>query len=424
MSLQPESSHPAVEGVAGLHAALDQVSEANLWSLSTAELGRLVVASERAARRLAALQVKLTAQAETARVSEHEGATSLPAWLKAAADVPVATTRARLRLHDSLRSRRHAAGAFAAGEVSMEAAQAICTAMEQLPPEVPARLNERVERLLVEVASEEGTAAVVRRAAEIGHRFAPDALEQAEARQREQTRLRLVQRHDGTVALHGVLDKESGALAWAVLGPHAVPAPSSDGVPDTRDAETRYGEAFVQVLRLASAASPSVRGEPPHLHVTIGLDGLQGWLNAAPGRLENGVPLSAGAARRLACDAVVIPVVLGAASEPLDVGRATRLVPLPMRRALAVRDQGCAMPGCERPTSWCDAHHCRPWMEGGETALHNLVLLCERHHGVVHHDGWRVEIIEGRPWFTPPGWLDPHRNPRLHTRFKTRDFDP
>ncbi|HKG49492.1 MAG TPA: DUF222 domain-containing protein, partial [Actinomycetales bacterium] len=127
---------------------------------------------------------------------------------------------------------------------------------------------------------------------------------------------------------------------------------------------------------------------------------------------ETGVPLSAGLARRLACDATLIPMVLGSASEPLDVGRATRLIPPAIRRALIARDRGCAFPGCRRPPRWCDAHHIQHWSEGGPTSLVNLVLLCDFHHDVIHHGHWTVTITDGRPVFVPPAWLDPTRFPR------------
>src|SRR4051794_7939216 len=127
---------------------------------------------------------------------------------------------------------------------------------------------------------------------------------------------------------------------------------------------------------------------------------------------ETGVPLSAPTARRLACDATIIPLVLGANSEPLDIGRATRLIPPAIRRALIARDRGCAFPGCRRPPRWCDAHHIKYWADGGETCLENLVLLCGHHHDLIHHSQWTVAIADGRPVFNPPAWLDPTGFPR------------
>jgi 5-methylcytosine-specific restriction endonuclease McrA len=89
-------------------------------------------------------------------------------------------------------------------------------------------------------------------------------------------------------------------------------------------------------------------------------------------------------ARRLACDASVTRVVLSPESQPLDVGRRTRLIPPAIRTALVVRDRGCTYPGCDRGPQWTDAHHVRHWADGGSTSLDNLVLLCRQHHRAVH----------------------------------------
>ena len=116
--------------------------------------------------------------------------------------------------------------------------------------------------------------------------------------------------------------------------------------------------------------------------------------------------------------------MLGSAGQPLDIGRATRIVPQGLRRALILRDEGCAFPGCDRPPMWCDAHHIDHWADGGPTSLCNLALLCVHHHDRVHKDGWTIKMIDGRPWFIPPAWLDPERRPRLHSRYRVRELDP
>jgi hypothetical protein len=97
-------------------------------------------------------------------------------------------------------------------------------------------------------------------------------------------------------------------------------------------------------------------------------------------------------ARRLACDATIIPMVLGAHSEPLDVGRAKRLVTPAQRRALIVRDGGCRWPGCDRGPEWTDAHHIIAWIFDGVTAVWNLVLLCRHHHVNVHEFGYTIRL--------------------------------
>jgi hypothetical protein len=118
-----------------------------------------------------------------------------------------------------------------------------------------------------------------------------------------------------------------------------------------------------------------------------------------------GPGLSASTARLLACDAKVIPVVLGSNSEPLDVGRCERLVTKGMRRALNTRDRGCVV--CGAPPVQCDAHHLISWIDGGITAVSNLVLLCRIHHVDLHAGKWTVTIANGRVHVVRPSWADP-----------------
>jgi hypothetical protein len=124
---------------------------------------------------------------------------------------------------------------------------------------------------------------------------------------------------------------------------------------------------------------------------------------ADPVEFDHTGPVAPDVARRLACDASVRRVVMTPGSEPLDVGRRTSVVPAAMRRAVIVRDRDCRFPGCERPHSWCDAHHVVHWADGGPTSLANLLLLCRRHHGMVHRTGgFRLTLEEGVPVFRRP----------------------
>ena len=123
----------------------------------------------------------------------------------------------------------------------------------------------------------------------------------------------------------------------------------------------------------------------------------------------------------MAADAGIIPVVLGADSEVLDLGRARRLFSTAQRRALAERDGGCAWPGCPHPPSYTEAHHIRWWnAHGGATDLDNGILLCSSHHHRVHDDGWQISVREQVPYFIPPSHVDPHRRPRPGGRVRFR----
>jgi hypothetical protein len=419
-----EYQHPAVEAVALIAAGLAALADASLWSLSAAEVGQLVVAVERIGRRVSAAQVAVLAQADRSGVADQTGASSTAVWLHNVADLPVGVGRARLALHRALATRPVVSAAFGSGDIGLEAATAVCCAIDTLPGGVPAALYTQIEQLLVDTARDEGTKAVVQRAMEIADRFDPDEFERQEAGNRNERWLKLIRQHDGSVKLRGVLDKESAALAMAVLDPLSAPLPTVDGVPDTRLPERRYADAFLQLCQLATPTLPEVRGERPHMFVTTTLESLQRQIGSALGSLEGGYLISKGALRRIACDANVIPVVLGSAGQPLDIGRSTRIVPQGLRRALIVRDEGCAFPGCDRPPLWCDAHHVDHWADGGPTSLCNTVLLCVHHHDRVHRDGWTITMIDGRPSFIPPKWLDLEQRARQNSRYRVRELDP
>ncbi len=222
---------------------------------------------------------------------------------------------------------------------------------------------------------------------------------------------RFWERRDGRLGLEGFLEPEHSAAFRSLIEQFAAPRPAADGIPDARTTTQRNADALLEVCGLARSAQdcPTTAGEPPHLTVTIDWDALRTGLGAAT--LDYGTHISASDARRWACDAKIIPVVLGGESEPLDVGRAMRTVPLSIRRALVARDRGCAFPGCDRPPGMCQAHHCRHWVDDGETSTENCVLLCETHHRHVHCTGWEILIHAGHVDFIPPAIIDPARRP-------------
>jgi hypothetical protein len=132
----------------------------------------------------------------------------------------------------------------------------------------------------------------------------------------------------------------------------------------------------------------------------------------------NEQPISATAARRLAADADIIPLVLGGKGEVLDLGAPVRLFSRAQRIAFADRDGGCAWRNCHRPPSYTEAHHIKWWQYGGETNLDNGVLLCSMHHHRIHRDGWEVRVKDNVPWFTPPSHVDAYRTPRRGGRLQ------
>jgi hypothetical protein len=123
------------------------------------------------------------------------------------------------------------------------------------------------------------------------------------------------------------------------------------------------------------------------------------------------------AARLQTAMARLPPILGGAPSQPLDVGRSRRVITPTQRAALAVRDGGCVVPDCTRPLAWCEGHHLVHWLDGGPTDLANLALLCRAHHRAVHEGGWQLTRgPDGHFTATPP--QRPHRHPPPHRRHR------
>jgi hypothetical protein len=139
-----------------------------------------------------------------------------------------------------------------------------------------------------------------------------------------------------------------------------------------------------------------------HIDVVVDYQTLTGR-SGTTCELSSSETITPETARRLACDADITRIITGPRSQPLDVGRARRTITASQRKALAIRDRGCAFPHCDRPPEWCDGHHLEHWADGGGTDLDNLVLLCRRHHTLCHEGGFRAR--PDRTFTRPDGSL-------------------
>jgi hypothetical protein len=188
---------------------------------------------------------------------------------------------------------------------------------------------------------------------------------------------------DGWYAVRGELSPENGTALVALL----------DDVVDHALRDQRNGDpslerlpaSALRALALADLVAQEQRRAPSEASV--------------PDRDRVAVVLGPDDVSRpplACCDSPMFRAVLGADGEILDIGRASRPWPPAIRRAVGLRDGGCAFPGCGRPPSWCDIHHCEPWESGGPTALDNAALLCRRHHAFIHANGRSVRIARAR----------------------------
>ena len=184
------------------------------------------------------------------------------------------------------------------------------------------------------------------------------------------------------------LDPEAAAVVEAAIDPLARPRPDLDvgggEKDDPRLPATRRADALLEIVGRGVAAPEGVTRTPrTQLVVTMSVEALLEQVRGA-GLADTDAVLSPATVRRLACEAGIIPMVLGARSQVLDQGYAERYFTPAQRRALTRRDGCCTFPGCTIPPQWCDAHHVTHWADEGPTDLSNGALLCGRHHTVVH----------------------------------------
>jgi hypothetical protein len=288
--------------------------------------------------------------------------------------------------------------------------------VNKIPTHAPGDTTEIVEKHLVEIARQAPASVVREHGQTLLDRIDPDGDQPKEELATPKNSLRYSRTSDGRINLTASLEPETGEELVAMVDTLARP----EGPEDQRSLEQRQGDALCDIIHHAidSEDLPTRGGEKTHLNATMDYTDLVNGVGRAT--LESGVELSAAAVRRIACDCGVVPMVMSGTSVPLDVGRTRRLVSTKQRVALNARDKGCAFPNCSRPARWSDAHHIVSWLNGGASDLDNLVLLCRRHHRIIHHSDWVVRMTgTGIPEFVPPRWIDPQQIPRrnlLHRR--------
>jgi hypothetical protein len=450
-------SGSAPTGLTALVAELQGLADQGVGGLAEGALAERVLALRGLVDRLEGhwLQDLADLDARGAAGAEHGlQAASTAAWLQARLHMGAGTAAGVVRTARALHRGplTATAQALADGEISPAHAQVLAAGTHDLP----AHLAVEAEPVLVEAARQLDPPRLRRVITHLRLVADPDGADDQAERRHRQRGVWLSATWEGMVALNGLLDPEAGQTLLAALEPLARPIDSQD----PRSAGQRRADALAELARrtLESGRLPQSGGVRPQLLVTVDLDSLLG-----PGGLggETGGPgpLEPEACRRLACDGAVTrvlvtrhrtyplhnpyaqahsgahdltdhegaaardptdqdeglaarlraaaallpPVLGGAPTQPLEVGRTSRVVQPAQRTALAVRDGGCVLPGCTRPLAWCEAHHLRHWLQGGPTDLANLALLCRAHHRAVHEGGWRLtRDPDGRVIATPP----------------------
>ncbi|MEU8180058.1 DUF222 domain-containing protein [Micromonospora sp. NPDC049044] len=388
------------------------------WALADDELIAALDAAHRLAQRLAAVTLALVREIDGRGTARAQGASSTAVWLRERLRLTVPAARRLVDLAAALESGNPGVrAALANGDITLDQARVIADTVTTVHTAAGAEAADKAVGVLTEWAGQFDSTLLRKLGTRILDHVAPEAADaaaraalEAEARQATRDRhLTLSELSDGRLRLTGTLDTETAGLLRAAIDPLTAPS----GPDDRRSPGQRRHDALADLCRLSLRTGdlPEHGGDPAQIVVTTSYDMLARQLDA--GTLDTGLRLTPETVRRLACDAAILPAILGSAGQVLDVGRQRRLITGPLRRALVLRDRGCAFPGCDRPPRWCDAHHIRHWADGGDTSLANAVLLCGHHHRHLHHSDWTVRLAgDGQPEFIPPAWLDPEQLPR------------
>ena len=318
--------------------------------------------------------------------------------------------------------------ALDAGAIPLDSAQSIIAALAQASPRADRADVEFAEQTLVDFAGENPADIVRKLAVRVRDQLDTDGIEPREEELIERRRLRRTILPNGMKRYLLELDPLSAGYLDAVLdavvgsairAPRTAAGRDPDGcdsdhetLVDGRTLEQIGADAIIDLARHGmSCTDTSAPLANATIVVRMSLESLMSGLGEAQ---IDGIeqPISAGAARRLAAEARIIPLVFGGKSEVLDLGVGRRLFSKAQRIAFGERDDGCAWGGCQRPGTYTEAHHIRWWEHDGPSNLANGILLCSCHHHLVHRDGWGIVVKNGVPWFIPPDSVDVYRTPR------------
>ena len=409
-----EGEHLVDRGVAVIAGALTELDEVSLIGLDQTATAASLVEIAVAEARLGELKHRVLAHASQVRVEEATGAATTATWLARATRTTVRSSRRAVHLATALETYQRLREGYAAGRVNTEQAEAIARALDALPTDIPATVRAAAEQRLVELAAHHDACdlrVLGDRVLDVVAPAVADAHEAARLEAEERAAARktmLTMTPDGQGSVHGrftVPELHAGMLRKQLLAlvvhdkPSLTTSPATTaeqgegGRPEPVKAATavELGAAFCELLERLDGSQVPEMSTGATVVVTMTLDTLAGGLAAAT--LDTGDRIAAHTARRLACEAGIVPVVLGGRREVLDQGRRRRLFTRAQRIALATRDRGCTAAGCRTAAWFCHAHHDHPWATGGTTDLTNGRLLCPTHHRAAHDPRYKTRVL-------------------------------
>ncbi len=326
---------------------------------------------------------------------EHfaDGATSAPNWAAVRSGANERELWSRMRTADRLQQLPVAEAAAIDGELQPRHQQQLADCVRSFP-DLAARDDAVLTQLALELPMKDFDNAIrVWRELAADDRDDNASAGERNAAAAEPSQVWLTEGFAGRWTLTGNLQPDVGAMLNGLLqqGYDRLWRAKRDGDPslEHHDPSMLRGEVLTELLANAMRSEPGERSVPDRYRVAVVL---------TPEQLAN-PPLAA-------CDSALFRLVMSTEREPLELGREVRSHSRSQRRAMGITDEGCIFPGCDRPPSWCDAHHCDPWSEGGETNVSTGTLLCIRHHAFLHTRGLKARRTNGRTRiYNPDGTL-------------------
>ena len=422
------------------------------WATSqTADAGSDPAASDPATEAPAGTAIQETRAPDPG----DDGCRNTTEFLRARLRIGAGEARRRLALAEAVLPRTGITGhpqpperaelgeAVAAGTVGSRSATIITMALDRVRHHADAEVTGRMEHALTRAATEQDTDFVARVARQWTEAIDQDGSEptEAEHRRRQGVFLRQPRRGLQHMEIFATTEQSEHLLTAMNIATNPRTQPGGQDLDQALDQRTRQQQlldGLVGAVKagLTTGTLPAAGGLRPQVMVTIDyrdllsrLENLEHATEASGTGQSTGIPgtgsftftgpVTAATVRKIACDAHIIPVLLGSQGRILDIGRTNRIFPPHIRKALTARDQGCAFPGCTIPAPWCEAHHITYWSHGGTTSTDNGTLVCSHHHHLIHKEQWHIQVKTGIPWFIPPPHIDPRQVPRRNTYFAT-----
>jgi hypothetical protein len=408
------------------------------WTLTDGEIRELTRAVFRARAGLEELAVRLAAAADDRGMAHDDGCTSTTAWLAQSAGISKFEAAKLVGL-----SRTMTAGtvettrlAWAAGDLTTEQTRVIAEAITKLPDWFGDEERSDAEAVMLDHATDLTLDELKRLGNHIVEVLDPDGadeiigqqLQAQEQRAFDGTHLHLLDQGDGSTRVKGQIPTAQAGMLRTAL--EALASPRRQHLIDSEtlgghgnaalghpNHAHRLGWAFLELIEhLPQDKLPQAGGLPAVVTIETTLDALRTKLGKAG--ISCGTEISASQARRMACDANLIPIVMDGDSKILDIAVTRRLHDRYQRHAIVKRDGGCCWKGCDRPPAWCEVHHPEPYSDGGPTTVDNGALFCFVHHHLLHDADWHARLApDGVIDVVPPPRIDPQRRPLRHARF-------